>query len=195
MAHETGIRAYARHRGVTPAAVRKAIKSGRIAVVNGKIDPDVADRDWAANTDETKPRNSVSGDPGLRRPAEAPPMAASSMGSPRENWSASQTPARGGGYAAARAVRETYEARIRELDFKRMSGTLVSADEVRVVAFNTARQARDLLLAIPDRVSAVLAGLKDQAEVHRVLSEEIRRVCEELAQLPPFSTDDPARRH
>jgi hypothetical protein len=175
---------------VTPAAVRKAIKSGRIAVVNGKIDPEIADRDWASNTDETKPRNSVSGDPGMRRLPGAPPLP-----SPGPTGPSSQGLPRTGGYAAARAVRETYEARIRELDFKRMSGTLVSADEVRVVAFNTARQARDLLLAIPDRVSAVLAGLKDQAEVHRVLSEEIRRVCEELSQLPPFTTDDPARRH
>jgi hypothetical protein len=189
------IRAYSKRRGVTPAATRKAIKSGRISTVNGKIDPEIADRDWAANTDETKPRNSVSGNPALRRPPEAPPVPASGMGSPRENWGGSQTPTRGGGYAAARAVRESYDARIRELEFKRMSSTLVSVDEVRVAAFNTNRRARDLLLAIPDRVSAVVAGMTDAAEIHKVLSDEIRRVCDELSQPLPFTNDDPTQRH
>jgi len=92
-------------------------------------------------------------------------------------------------------VRETYDARLRELDYKVRTGELVSVDEVRVVAYNTARRSRDLLLAIPDRISAVLAGLSETSEVHRVLSEEIRRVCEELSQLPPLGTDDVDQRH
>jgi hypothetical protein len=182
-----GIRAYARRRGVTPAAVRKAIKNGRISIVNGKIDADLADAQWRANTDETKPGNSVSGTPGLRRPPEAPPVPTLGSGG--------QALPRTAGYAAARAVRETYEARLRELDYKVRTGELVSVDEVRVAAFNTNRRARDLLLAIPDRVSAVLAGLTDAAEIHKVLSDEFRRVCDELSQPLPFTHDDATQRH
>ncbi len=38
------LRAYARHRGVSHTAVRKAIASGRIIAVDGTIDPAEADR-------------------------------------------------------------------------------------------------------------------------------------------------------
>ena len=43
-------RAYARHRGVSLAAVQKAIRSRRIRLVDGRIDVDRADREWARNT-------------------------------------------------------------------------------------------------------------------------------------------------
>src|SRR4051812_22306629 len=46
------LRAYARHRDCTLGAVQKAIKAGRIEKTSeGKIDSDVADAKWAANTD------------------------------------------------------------------------------------------------------------------------------------------------
>ena len=44
------IRAYAAHRGVSPHAVQKAVRSRRIQLVNGKIDIETADIDWARNT-------------------------------------------------------------------------------------------------------------------------------------------------
>ena len=45
------IRAYARHRGVSHVAVKKAIDTGRItALADGTIDPDSADAQWAKNT-------------------------------------------------------------------------------------------------------------------------------------------------
>jgi hypothetical protein len=46
-----GVRAYARHRGVDPMSVEKAIKSGRITRdADGEIDFEKADRDWEQNT-------------------------------------------------------------------------------------------------------------------------------------------------
>ena len=42
--------AYARHRGCDEKAVRKAIAAGRISTIDGKIDPAVADIQWAQNT-------------------------------------------------------------------------------------------------------------------------------------------------
>ena len=45
------IRAYARHRGVSHVAVKKAIDTGRITQgADGTIDPDRADREWEQNT-------------------------------------------------------------------------------------------------------------------------------------------------
>lgn len=43
-------REYAVHRGVTVAAVQKAVETGRISLIDGKIDPEKADKEWAENT-------------------------------------------------------------------------------------------------------------------------------------------------
>lgn len=42
---------YARRRGVSKQAVCKAANTGRITLVDGKVDPEVADVQWARNTD------------------------------------------------------------------------------------------------------------------------------------------------
>jgi hypothetical protein len=45
-----GVRAYARHRGVSHPAVSKAIKLGRITLLpDGTIDPELADKQWAGS--------------------------------------------------------------------------------------------------------------------------------------------------
>jgi hypothetical protein len=48
------LRAYARHRGCVHSAVRKAIATGRItARPDGRLESDLADRQWAVNTRTT----------------------------------------------------------------------------------------------------------------------------------------------
>ena len=50
-------RQYAAHRGVSHTAVSKAVRTGRISVLeDGTIDPEQADREWAAQTDPSKQR-------------------------------------------------------------------------------------------------------------------------------------------
>jgi hypothetical protein len=50
-------RSYAAQRGVSEAAVRKAIATGRITTLpDGTIDPDRADAEWGAQTDPAKQR-------------------------------------------------------------------------------------------------------------------------------------------
>lgn len=60
-------KAYARHRGLSPAAVRKALEYGRITKgPDGTIDPAKADRDWAANTiPSMSEKSTLTADPGL----------------------------------------------------------------------------------------------------------------------------------
>jgi hypothetical protein len=51
------IRAYARHRGVSDAAVRKAIKAGRITPdADGTVDAARADAQWIRRTDPDQQR-------------------------------------------------------------------------------------------------------------------------------------------
>ena len=56
-----GFRAYARHRGCTLRAVQLAIESKRINTIwhkgQIKIDSELADRDWEANTNDAMARN------------------------------------------------------------------------------------------------------------------------------------------
>lgn len=67
------------------------------------------------------------------------------------------------------------------MEFEQKSGKLIERDVVKVAAFNAARKARDSMLNIPDRISAILAGMTDEREIHRIISDEIRRVCNELS--------------
>ncbi len=155
------LRAYAKHRGVSLAAVEKAIQSGRITpTADGLIDSDRADAEWSAKT----------------RPGQRRPKAAAAV--PRESPEAASS---GLDYFRARAIRESYLARLAKIEFEERTAKLVSRDEVQVAAFTNGRTVRDNLLNIPDRLAATLAAETDVDRVHDLLSVEIRRALEELA--------------
>jgi hypothetical protein len=170
-------REYARRRGISNVSVHEAVRDGRISTVNGKIDPDLADRQWRENTDQSKPRNRITGRPKQARVSGEPsePM---DMGGADEIVGGPSTAT---GYAKARAARELYQAQLAKLELDRKRGTLVRADEVRLGAFNMARKARDQLIALPERLASVLAAVEEPAEVQRILEEEIERICQEIA--------------
>ena len=164
-------REYARRKGISNVAVNRAVKAGRITLVDGKIDPVLADRQWAENTDPSTPKNSITGKPKQVRGKDevSKPM---DLG---EETSTSPS------YAKARAAREVYNAQNAKLDLDIKRGTLVRADEVRIAAFNMARKTRDQLIALPERLSTVLAATEEAGEVHKILEEEIERICLEIA--------------
>jgi pyruvate/2-oxoglutarate dehydrogenase complex dihydrolipoamide acyltransferase (E2) component len=152
------LRAYAKHRGVSLAAVQKAVHSGRITPnADGLIDSDRADAEWNAKTRPGQRRVAAT----TREPAEAP--------------------AAGLDYFRARAIRESYLARLAKIEFEERTAKLVSRDEVQVAAFTNGRTVRDNLLNIPDRLAATLAAETDSDRVHHLLSAEIRKALEELA--------------
>src|SRR4029453_12429096 len=58
------LRAYARHRGVSHRAVKKALRAGRIAALpDGTIDPAVADAAWNAAADAARGNGTEPADP------------------------------------------------------------------------------------------------------------------------------------
>lgn len=184
------IRGYARHRGVSHTAVRKALATGRIsAAPDGTIDPQKADRDWAGSTDPSKPLNSVTGMPKMRRVPGAPsaPIGAAGSGDAAAGSCADEGASRlASSYAASRAARESYQARLAKLDFEQRSGKLVDTDEVRAHIFGLVRRLRDSLLGIPDRLAPVLVGETDQAQIHQRLTEELTTSLAELSKAPPL---------
>jgi hypothetical protein len=155
------LRAYAKHRGVSLAAVQKAIHSGRISPnADGLIDSERADAEWNAKTR-----------PGQRRARPTVPT-------PRESADA---PAAGLDYFRARAIRESYLARLAKLEFEERIAKVVDRDEVQVAGFTRGRVVRDNMLNIPDRLAATLAAESDEGRVHRILSDEILRALDVLA--------------
>lgn len=170
-------REYARRLGVSHVAVQRAVKAGRISTVGGKIDPARADLQWHENTDQSKPRNRITGNPKQAKVAGEPSEPMDMVGADEVFGG----PSTASGYAKARAARELYQAQLAKLELDRQRGTLVRADEVRLGAFNMARKARDQLIALPERLATVLAAIQEPAEVQRILEEEIERICQEIA--------------
>lgn len=159
---------YAKHRGVTPAAISKAVKEGRITACGkderGRDIFDFAECDmaWAHN----------------RSP--------STRGGNRVDVHDIDVPKRDGvneglTFNEARTKREQYQAELARLDYEEKSGKLVDVEKMRQEAFKLARNARDNLLNIPDRVAPLILGAEDLHTIRKVLLEEIHKVCEGLA--------------
>jgi len=182
------LRAYARHRGVSLRAVQKALKSGRISArEDGRLDAEVADDNWARNT---APRPQPPPKPASQLPATklavpttAPERAHHHSDTHPATRQSSEPPRLESGleYSKARAVRESYLARLAKIDFEERTEKLVSRDEMRVAAFNRYRTFRDGMLNIPDRLAAVLAAESDPRQVHELLSTEIRKALAEFS--------------
>ena len=92
---------------------------------------------------------------------------------------------RGVDYHKARAVRETYAARLAKLEFEERSEKLVNADDVQVKFFNLARQLRDRMQQIPRKVApeivALVVASPDVRGVTDLLDAAIREALEELS--------------
>ena len=80
----------------------------------------------------------------------------------------------------AKAKREAYKAEQAELEVKKLRGELVAVVEVRQQAIQAARTVREAMLALPSRLSAILA---DQPEpvVRKRMDDEIRKMLETIA--------------
>lgn len=167
-----GIRAYARHRLVSHSAVRKAIATGRLsrAVVrepgeDPKIDRDVADLEWKLSTDPAQQR-----EPGGQGKLFQDGRGRDARGSEE-----------GLTYARSRAVRETINAQLAQLELDRERGRLVERDDVRAQAFETGRRVRDRLLGIGVRLGPVVAGRSDPTECQKLIDAEVDAALSELS--------------
>lgn len=183
-AKPTSLREYARHRGVSAEAVRKAIASGRlrdsVVRVDGvpKIaDVDLADREWAAGT---RPRVD-------HEPARAP--AALEHGAPP--GLEGRTP----DYNDSRALREMHAARreaaladLAEIEVAEKRGELVSVDEARADVINKFTIVKTKILGVPTRIAQRLPSLA--AEVVPVVEELLREALEELAAEPDDGAEE-----
>lgn len=162
---------YAEHRNISGRAVREHIKTGRIPPEAVKkpgrsfmIHKTNADKALAGNLNHKLTKKSVEASEKKKR------QTISKAGIPKCK-----------SLTEAQKLDREYQAAIRKLTYKEKCGELVSREQVDKEAFDTARQVRDAILSIPDRLSAQLAAMDDHEAIHTLLLKEIRHVLEGLA--------------
>lgn len=190
--------AYARHRGVSTEAVRKAIARGRLVQSITKNDPpqiadvQLADQEWAANTDLTRAHDDVK-----QRAAEPPGndtslhVIAGGRETERGRVIRMDEPQAHGGslrreqlepdvsIAAASAAEKHWRSKKAELDYKRAAGELVDAKEITAAFTQLIVTSRTKLLGLPTKAKSRLPHLT--LDDLNVLDDIVRESLEELA--------------
>ena len=132
------IRQYAKHRGISDMAVRKAIKQGRISKeADGRIDIAKADKAWAENTLQ--------------------PQKKTSQGQVTF-FSGEQKPSESKTYIEAKTTNEIIKAQTNKLHFKQLTGKLIDKEKVCKLVFQLSRAARDAWQSWPSRIASQMAA-------------------------------------
>ncbi|MDR0968090.1 MAG: hypothetical protein LBL99_00445 [Holosporaceae bacterium] len=84
-------------------------------------------------------------------------------------------------FLEAKLKNEQTKGEILEAKTAAIERQYVSAEAVRKVAKARERIIRETLLQIPDRVSTLIAPLKDAAQIHEILTNEMRNALFELS--------------
>ncbi len=181
------IRAYARHRGVSHVAVKKAIDTGRIMPLpDGTIDPDTADAQWAQNT--LQPRRAAAQEK-VRTPKVRHAPATAEAIPPRDAMDASTAPmsASGTSLLQARTVNEVLKAKLNNLELAHRKKELVDRAQAVAHVFKLARIERDAWLNWPARISGQMASTLgvDAHRMHVALETAVREHLIELGELRP----------
>lgn len=165
---------YARLRGCSEGAVRKAVLHRRISMQDGGIDPVAADAQWAKNT----------------RPRAANKTANGGSQAIPEN-AATSSPKASDGYWASKSRREAAEAAMAELKLAEMRGDLVRVDDIRSALSRRVAGVREALLQLPARVVPVLAANPDARAMNKVLRVELIRVLSHFSEGESLTRDGP----
>lgn len=164
---------YARRRGVAKSAVAKAVAEKRISLIDGKIDPAVADIQWTQNT-RARADSGRSATPIAAADGQAASVPSDAPAGP----SAPAAPPAEPGYADFRARRERAEAERAERDNAREAGKLVDRDLTERAIFDAFRQLRDAVIAVAPRASPKVLGLGDARDIELVIVGELRKAFE-----------------
>lgn len=165
---------YAKHRGCSAVAVHKAVKAGRISLIDGRIDPDVADIQWERNT-----RARVSAQPPAALEPVRPPEGL------RSDSPADETRSGDYGYWQSRSRREAAEASMAEMKRAELAGELIRVSAVRAALTQAYVTMREAILNIPARVAPQLAAESDPATIQNLLHAEVHSALTALSTVSP----------
>jgi hypothetical protein len=200
-------REYARLRGVSESAVRKAIQTGRISVAaDGTIDPAVADRQWDERTDPARQRGdharemaaaTAAGTARAQAAAASPPpgtkpvpqAALAAVRDTLHEAGAEPEPgeAQGGevSFLRARLANEVIKAQLAKVRLGKAKGELVDRARASAMVFDLARRERDAWIGWPARVASNMAAElgADPHRMEEVLDRYLREHLGELAEV------------
>ena len=168
-------REYAAHRGCSPAAITKAVQSGRISVVRipgkprYKINPDIADVEWSMNTKIHT--HSACGPP--KPPAQIRPKPPAKP--PRKPAAAlpKDLEAEIHDLHRSRAKREYHEANLSEMKALEKAGTLVDRKKVEAATIGATAMLRLALEQIPGKLGTRLAAERSAHKCRELLTVAI----------------------
>jgi len=184
------LRAYAASRkargllGGSLAAVQKARDSGRIQVVDGKVDPDAADTAWLANTSVDQQARGNSG--GARQIVF---KAATSVGKTELIEADPED------YLAARARKEAALADLAEMEAAELRGDLVRTDDVVSCWGEMMASLRARLLVLPSMAAPQVSAPGRALEVQGILAKLVNEALSELSDGVPESVRRRKARH
>lgn len=161
---------FARRKGVSRQAINDLVTRGIIPLINGKIDPDVAELKMQQHLDPGRART-LGNEP---EPTPSAPPAASAPASP-------DAPEKAMSYQAARTMREIAEAKRSQINLQREMGVLVDRAGVERAAMDAGRLLRDTQAALASRLAPKLATMTDTGEIRTLLETELRRSAEQMA--------------
>lgn len=83
-------------------------------------------------------------------------------------------------YQKSRAVKESYAARLRKVEFEEKMGMIVHKEGIKKASFGVARILREKLKAVPNRLAPKVTVVTDQKENFIILTEEMESVIREI---------------
>ena len=153
---------FAKRQGWSRQYVAKLVKSGKIKLVNGKVDEQAA---LSALKQQAEPATAL---------RQAPARQEAFPATPTDSRQAVD-------FVTARTMREAFKAKMAKMEYEEKSGKLTDAARVRDDAFQAARMVRDALLGIPDRLADVLAAETDPKKIRELLMNELEDILNELS--------------
>jgi hypothetical protein len=192
-------RSYAALRGVSEAAVRKAIATGRITTLaDGTIDPARADSEWGAQTDPAKQRGQhakqmgAATAAGTARAAATKPVPQAAIRAVADTLrDAGTDPGPGevtGGevsFLRARMANEVLKAQTAKVRLEKMKAEVIDRARATAMVFDLARRERNAWLNWPPRVAANMAAELgvDAHRMEQVLDIYLRQHLTEMAEV------------
>lgn len=166
---------YAEHRGVSKAYISKLKSQGRLNLTaDGLVNVATTDSYLNSVTDNSRSYQTAKGNSSLsNRPEnyrQGMPESISTMGITPDML------------VKGRIQKLATDVALGQTKLKERRGELVARAEVQSVAFNIARTLRDSLLAIPDRISPLLAPENDPDIIHQTLRRELVNALDEMTE-------------
>lgn len=156
---------YAKHIGRSAPYVTKLGHQGRLVErsIDGKllVDFELSDRLVRNTADLGRANNGANAKPELPR--------SPTMGAVADSGRVDVI------FRQAQAQERAYNAKLAELEYKRAIGEVVDAAQVEAQLSRVFAAFREAMMQIPSRIAPVLCAQTVEADVHRTLSDEIRR--------------------